>query len=398
MDNILTYVRSNMSTFEESPFNEVDSAVLAWFSYLHLPAFLFYDAQGQERSVKMYELMRAECFEDMKYGVKSPDLSIDLLMAMCASPRFRDMLLMFYEDRLEYATSTQFAAVTFEIMPGVFYLSYRGTDDTFIGWKEDCDLALQEPIMSQSLAGEYIDRVAAKVSGRLMTGGHSKGGNLAVYGAAAASEATRDRIVKVYSFDGPGFQEEDFQEAAFDEIRDRIVKIIPESSMIGMIFMQECEYRIVKSSAKGINQHNLFSWAVTDGEFHYVDALGRESKLVYRSLNRWIAGLEPEERRQFIDDIFAILEETGVSSFDELGAGIKDNIPIMAKKYLSMDKEKRDFLKGTLKELADISAKTVPELIREKQHQAEDDDADESEGATIKRQEHRNVFDLISRR
>ncbi len=379
MGNMLTYVRTSLDTFAVKPFNEVDALILAWFSYLNPPKWLFRDKQEHVRKVKMAELLLAEYFDDMAFGVKSRDETIELLLYMCASPRFRDMKIMYYEDLLDHSASMQFAAMTFEVMPGLYYLSYRGTDDTITGWKEDFDLALLEPVPSQAYAGEYLVKIAEKVSGRLMTGGHSKGGNLAVFAAAAAPAEIRGRVERIFSFDGPGFLDEDFKQAAFDEIRGRITKTIPESSMIGMIFKQECEFRIVRSVARGISQHNPFSWVIEDGDFSYAESLNKDSEVVYKSMNTWIAGLEPDERKRFIDDLFSILEETGVNSFDELGEGIRGNIPIMAKKYISMDKEKKDFLKGTLMNLADISAKTISEMKNERKREKRQKNRDEEE-------------------
>ena len=55
-----------------------------------------------------------------------------------------------------------------------------------VGWKEDFNMAFKSPIPSQEEAVRYIEKASLYCNGKILTGGHSKGGNLAVYAAARA--------------------------------------------------------------------------------------------------------------------------------------------------------------------------------------------------------------------
>lgn len=115
-------------------------------------------------------------------GVLVPDAIPEMLRKMTAAPRFRDMKLSCFVDHLDVGKGEQFAALTIETGDGFFYLSFRGTDDTLAGWKEDFDLACMPEVPAQKKAVAYLTEVARQYPRqKLRLGGHSKGGNLAVY-------------------------------------------------------------------------------------------------------------------------------------------------------------------------------------------------------------------------
>lgn len=357
---MIIYAKTIFDKFSERPFSEIDSIILSWLSYLNFPEK--FCGLTTEVGMHLRDIFCAEYFDEMLKGVNSPEETLELLTAVVASPRFRDIRILCFEQELDYDTCTQFAAITYEIAPNNYYIAFRGTDCTFIGWKEDMRLALEGPISSQKKAYQYLQNIAEKFNGTYMVGGHSKGGNLAVYAAAKCSCEIQQHIVRVYSHDGPGFLPEELDDG-FDSIRDRIHKTLPQSSMIGMIFEQECEYHIVKSREKGVGQHNLFSWKIEDGRLLYQNDLTTDAKLIYISINKWICEMNQEDREKFINVIFEILEETGVSSFDELGADLQKNLPVIAKKIASLDKETGRFLRRMIRLLAVNSAKSMPEII-----------------------------------
>lgn len=358
---MITYARTIFDSFDERPFSEVDSLILSWLSYLRFPDK--FCSSMKENGMYLKDLFCAEYFDEMLKGVKSPNETLELLTAAASNPRFREICLLCFEQELDYDLCTQFAALTYELTPGNYYIAFRGTDCTFIGWKEDMYLALNKPIPSQTKSCQYLQKMIEQFDGIYILGGHSKGGNIAVYAAAKSEKEIQKYITRIYSHDGPGFLPEELASGGFQEIRKRIHKTIPQSSMIGMMFEQECQYHIVKSNEKGMEQHNLFSWIVEDGKLLYQDELTVDAKLAYTSINKWIFQMNQEEREKFIRVIFEILEETGVSSFDELGADLKKNIPIIVKKTTSLDKETGIFLMNTIKLLVVNSAKSIPEII-----------------------------------
>ena len=357
MENIIDYAKKNFKSFARDPFNDVDSVILSWISYLCLecvPAL-----KRRQIGATFRDLFHAELFEKLMQNSLYPELGIELLTAVTASPRFRNIRLFAFESDFDanFDNSTQFAALTYKINPNLCYIAYRGTDCTFIGWKEDFEMALSESTPSQELAADYLSRMAARFQGKLLIGGHSKGGNHAVYAAAHAAPDIQARIQAVYSHDGPGLKSNETQLPGFLAIKDRIHKTIPQSSLIGMIFDQECECSIVKSDQISVYQHNPFSWEVEGSSFVSKDKLTGDARRFNIKLNNWLAQLEEEDRRKFIDGIFSVLEQTNVVSFSDLRSNLKGNIPAIIRTLSDMDPEMQKFLFHTLKLLLKSASK-----------------------------------------
>ena len=128
MGNFVTYAEQTLETFDERAFSSVDSLILSWLSYFHYP-----DETGVRSwdGVPLTELFRAEYFEQLFHGNWDPSGSRQLLSAMAASPRFRDLRLMGYTERRDDEAEKQFAALSFGLPDGSLYVAYRGTDSSF---------------------------------------------------------------------------------------------------------------------------------------------------------------------------------------------------------------------------------------------------------------------------
>ena len=263
--NFLTYAQTAFDPFEERSFCAVDSLVFAWLSYLRLPGDMAELTNWQGLDVR--ELLRAECYQDMIGDLWDPEGSRSLLEAVAASPRYRGVRVCGYRTVSDAETTEQFAAMTFRFPAGFSYLSFRGTDSTIVGWKEDFNMAFRCPVPAQESAARYVDEAADTIDGPLLCGGHSKGGNLAVYGAAMCSDVARERIERAYSHDGPGFVEEFLNGNAFADLSSRIDKTLPQSSIFGMMFETQEDYAIVESTEFSLLQHNPFSWVVDGCDF-----------------------------------------------------------------------------------------------------------------------------------
>lgn len=353
---MLNYIKNNLETFDEKPFNEIDLAILSWLSYLTLSD---YPEINEDHSFCLKDMFCAEYFENMLSTIKSRDESLQVLTAAVASPRFRKIHITDYVEKLN--DKTQFSAVTYHLADNLIYVSFRGTDNSFIGWKEDLNLSLVESTTAQDMATEYVNHISKTYDGDIVLGGHSKGGNLAVYAASQCMK--KERLSAIYSFDGPGFSEDEMKSDGFKSIQDKIIKIVPQSSLVGMLFENECEIKIVNARSVSLGQHNMLTWKISDGQFEYRDELAADSKVMYRALNGFMNSLSFDEREKMINTIFEILEETGVSDFEVLVDNMGDYAPAILKKYASLDKETRKFLRTCLKRLAENSAKSIPSAI-----------------------------------
>lgn len=416
--NLVNYTEEYLYTFEERPFNEVDSLVLSWFCYMNLEAsHAMREAQKEEKvikktavpqkraqkhkhlrarairtaaqavpgsvamirkatnhitgwkvwdreafgtvfrkefkdaGVKLKELFCAEEFQALVRDTGRVEERIRALTAMASSPRFRSVKLFDYRnelDAVEEENGKQFAAVTFQLTPELFYVAYRGTDRTFTGWKEDFRMTLEEPVPSQRLALSYLEEIADKLPGRILVGGHSKGGNLAVDAAARCRAEVQARIDAVYTHDGPGFIGRDLDTPGFARIRDRIHKTIPQSSLVGLALCQEAEHQIIQTCENGIAAHDPITWQVEDNHFIIRDKLTPESRRMYRKVNNWLEDLSLEDRKLFIDCIFGILESTGEDNFVDLYNNWQTNIPAALRALVDMDEDMQKFLRQVL--------------------------------------------------
>ena len=363
MGNFVTYAEQTLETFDERAFSSVDSLILSWLSYFHYP-----DETGVRSwdGVPLTELFRAEYFEQLFHGNWDPSGSRQLLSAMAASPRFRDLRLMGYTERRDDEAEKQFAALSFGLPDGSLYVAYRGTDSSFTGWKEDFNMAFQYPVPAQEEAALYLAEAAKHSSGTVRVGGHSKGGNLAVYAAANSEDSVRDRIAAVYSHDGPGFLAEVLKSPRFAEISSHIDKTVPQSSIVGMLLEQQESYRIVRSTRFSVLQHDPFSWVVEEGDFSSVDSLTSDAKYVDGVVNSWLGKLSPEERERFVDLLFGLIDTENNENTDQLFEQWQKNLPLALHAAQGLDPETKEFAVRTVRALLSLGIRSFPELFRRK--------------------------------
>ena len=207
MANILEYLdwRGDL-TLSERPFNEVDNLILAEICYLDFSGFVPAGFQTQQVTLQAAASAYFTAHPETNMGVLVPDQIPVLVEHAAKTARFGDIRLLGYVNRIDEETQTQFSAVTMLLPDGSAYVAFRGTDDTIVGWKEDFNMAFTPEIPAQKYAAEYLRQVSAALPFRpLLVGGHSKGGNLAVYASVFCGQEVQKRILAVYNNDGPGF-------------------------------------------------------------------------------------------------------------------------------------------------------------------------------------------------
>ena len=232
------------------------------------------------------------------------------------APRYEHLTLCGFESTLNKETEEQFAALTIRLPLGVC-VAYRGTDGTLVGWKEDFNMAFSDVVPAQLHAVDYLTR-AATLPGTLRLCGHSKGGNLAVYAAACCPESIQGRIVAVRNFDGPGFQAEIAARPAFQRIVGRTRTFLPRSSVVGMLLEHEEPYTVVESQGNGIYQHNLYLWEVCRDGFVELQQVSDGSQIIDKTVKDWLASMEPDQREQVVNGLYAALEATQADTVREV--------------------------------------------------------------------------------
>lgn len=342
MGNILDYLdwRGDL-TFEQSPFNEVDNLILACFSYLDLDEMAEVK-NGNTLSVE--ELFAAFSRREMKKDLKAESAFLQntpvLLEKMACAERFRKCTVWGFVNEILSSQAQQFAAVTIGLDDGTTYISFRGTDDTIVGWKEDFNLS-NGVVPSHRKALEYLETHGTYIQSMLRIGGHSKGGNLAMYAALQCEEEIQEKILTVYDNDGPGFPEGFFYVRDTEKILKKVTRIIPEASVIGMLLTHQKEPVIIGSTQKGILQHDAFTWEIMGPSFIRKEGLTRKAETMDLRLHKWIDGMNEEQRAHLITELFSVLEATGAETIQQILDGGVKSLAAMAWRLDKLEPESK---------------------------------------------------------
>ena len=361
MANILDYLdwRGDL-TLSERPFNEVDNLILAELCYLDFSGFA--PTGFAVQTVTLQDAARAyfAAHPTTDMGVLVPDQIPVLVERAAKTARFGDVRLLGYVNRIDAETQTQFSAMTMLLPDGSAYVAFRGTDDTIVGWKEDFNMAFTPEIPAQKYACAYLQQAAKALPFRpLRVGGHSKGGNLAVYAAVFCGESVQKQISAVYNNDGPGFYTSLLPLPAHRAVSDRITTILPESSVVGMLLAHEERYQVVRSTQIGLMQHDGFSWLVKGERFEHLTELAEGGRIMDQTLKSFLQALTGPQRVQFVDTLFAILTCTDASTLTDLKEGGLKTASAMVKALQSLDKPTRKALSDTLRLLLKSGARSV---------------------------------------
>lgn len=305
------------------------------------------------------DLLRAECFPGMFEGLQ-PDKLKEALYALAASPRFRSVRLRDAASVFDEERQNQFFAVTY-VVPGRFaYLAFRGTDTSITGWRENFNMIYDYPVPAQKQALAYLLAVAGRVDEPLYLGGHSKGGNLALYAALMAPPEVQRRILRVYTHDAPGFRRDAIAQKRWEALRDRIYRMAPQESTVGLLMDTPVPLHVVHSTGVGIMQHSLHTWEVNpEGDGAFVDAgsLADGALSSAASMAVWLDQYSDEEARKIVESLFAAIEASGAHESTELLMGGVKTIGYIAQAARTMDVPHRDTLVAALAKLAEIAAR-----------------------------------------
>ena len=351
MANILDYLdwRGDLP-FSVSSFNAVDALILAELSYFPAEGIV---PAGMDKSVTLAELR--DSFDGEKVPpelrIISYDQDIELVNKLAESRRFDGMRLCGYVNDVDSSRDLQFSALTC-VFDKFTYVAFRGTDSTLAGWKEDLNFSFMHETASQSMAIKYISENFSDSKEVLVFGGHSKGGNLAIYATAFCDKSIRKRVRAIFAFDSPGFNEEVAASKEYLAVTSRVISVIPQSSLVGQLLSGKTRHRIVKSSASGLAQHLAYSWQVNRFGFDYAEELSQLGVFVNKTMTGWIASLDESDRQGFMDAVFSVLDAAEGETFNELSSNKRKSFAAILKALKRLPPEQRNAAKKALSQLA----------------------------------------------
>lgn len=337
-NDVFDYIewRGDLS-FQQSSFNEVDALILSIFAYLDFSCvnkekMLLTDA------IEYINLMPDEQRFDGP-GIIMKDV-VALANMASQSKRYENIRVAMFSDITNEEIEMQFAAVTFLLQDGTAFLSFRGTDNTLVGWKEDLNMCFIDGIPSQLEAAKYARKIAQIVDSPLRLGGHSKGGNLAIWASAHLSPEDKTRIINIYSNDAPGFNERFLSDANYLEIRDKILAFVPESSIVGVL-MEHDTYTIIRSSTTSVLQHNPFSWLISGKNFVYDTSRTTSGQRVEKVINSWIKAMSIEEREELVENLYDIVTSSNAKTLEDFDKTKIKTLISMSKTFKEMGLRKQ---------------------------------------------------------
>ncbi len=350
-------------TFKQDSFNDVDNGLLSALAYVDMRGIVpESDSKGSitlaEASGKFFEEHTEQQLKVMQSFISETPF---LMKKMAESRRFSEIRLSKYMEIIDEEAQMQFAAFHIDLGDGSTYIVFKGTDDTLVGWKEDFNMSFISPVPSQHTAVEYVNNTVKAGEGKLRFGGHSKGGNLAIYAAVHCDGRVRRRILEVYNNDGPGFDKKMVESKEYQDMLPKIKTIVPYHSIVGMLLEHEESYMVVESSQAGIMQHDIMSWQVLGREFVKKEAVSKESGVLNKALSNWINSLDNLKREEFVEALFGIIQASGAKNLSDIRTDRFSNASAAFKLFKTMDKDTRVMIMKILHSLTDEFDKAIRE-------------------------------------
>ena len=318
MSNIADYMdwRGDLP-LSVSPFNEVDNLIMCKIVALDFTDIIPEDGQVslREAAEKYFERYGDE---DVRLGVLVAPGVVPLVKQLMESVRFGGIELSDYVNHIDQAREEQFSAMTIALGDGTRFVSFRGTDDTIVAWKEDFKMGVEDAVPAQTDALTYLCREAWRSDAPLRVGGHSKGGNLAVYAAMNAPQAVQERILRVYNNDGPGFRDSVQHTEEYQHIQPKLITLVPQYSLVGMLLSHDDDFEIVRSNETGISAHNGFTWEVLGTSFVRCGDFALRSRVFDQAIHAWADDLDEETRSRFVDAFFDLLGTAGAVTLTDI--------------------------------------------------------------------------------
>ena len=359
MDTLIDYIKwMSDIPLAATGVREPDALVLCAMSYIDM-APVFAGKSSSKHQVR-------ECLSMVDAGNVRVMITADsedypkLLAAAAASRRFGQLIMSDYTDVLRQDPPLQFSAVCFSDDTDISFIAYRGTDSSLAGWEEDFMISFTRTD-AQAMALKYAEKLI-KPGRRWYIGGHSKGGNLALYAACMLHQKKWLCVDRMYLLDGPGFCPEVLDLNTIPHIDAKTTRIIPRFSVVGRLYEPRItDTRIVKSSKSGFTQHSIISWGIDHGGLCTVKTNEPASSLVVEVLMKWVSDIPLEGRGTFVEELFDAVTAGGAATLEDLTSGGPSGLEAIIRKLAASS----NLTKKSLQELPAYAWRSSLDNIRQ---------------------------------
>ena len=259
LDDYIDYLKYyGAYSFLEKPFCDADNVLFNVLSYMPLEKL-------EEKELTLSKVYK-ELENTKELGLIIPNDYIIISKMIMQAKRFKNIKVS--DIVCEDSDTSQFFACTYHL-PEFLLIDFRGTDDTIHGWIENLEnlTGINE---AQKKAKEYVDMINESHRKKIVITGHSKGGNMSFYAAICAQN--QDKILKAYSLDGQGFVLKYIDIDKLNSIKDKLIHIVPENSLVGSLFKEVAsDIKIVKTNKISPFSHNPLSWNLEGNSFDLAD-------------------------------------------------------------------------------------------------------------------------------
>lgn len=338
-------------TYKDKKETEIDILLFSQLAYLPMDNIDFKNNQKYTLEEIATNIDRSVFLESLI----AQRNALKLLDAIKDLPRFKEIKVADYSYIMD--ENSQFGAVTLILPNKKIVIAFQGTDNTIAGWKEDAILSYKYPTTSQELAGSYVEKIISKYKRSVIICGHSKGGNLALVGAMRTTLLKKLAIKEIYSFDGPGLRENEFNSNQYKQVRRKLHNIIPDESMVGVLFNQE-NLDVIKSNAKGIMQHATTSWQVEDDKLVRTNKSALSDNLD-KAIYDWLSNYDLEQRKLIIDETFGLLEKSNIKRVSDISDNYLRSLFEVLKATETLDNQTKVVIFNCLKLLSTTLSKTL---------------------------------------
>ncbi len=345
MPNLKDYIawRGDLS-MKKAPLCEVDNLVFSLISYINWEGIVPPPGGG---FVTLRETAKEYFFSKDKkqprpLGLVIPAGIVSLFRMVSKAPRYRSLEIGRFVNEICTTQEKQFSAITIRLPDDAFFVAFRGTDDTLVGWREDFNLSFLNKVPSQIRAAEYLDALDLPPDSDLYIGGHSKGGNLAVWGAVNACDRVKRQIKHVWSNDGPGFSTGMISSKAYRELSKRFTFLLPDDSVVGLLLEHDKGYEVVRSTHRGIRQHDGMTWEVLGDHFVRTKGLSQRGLRSDTVVRDRLAAMSKKEKETLVRLVFDILDSTGAKTLTDLNRGNIRTVAKLMQSVAGLTREEQD--------------------------------------------------------
>ncbi len=328
--------------FSLDPANEADYYLISKIGCPDLTNLVPFD----EREVPLKAVMDGYRAQTEKHpvplGTGTSPRVMESFYRLPSVPRFQSLMLSGFRRIDDHENTEQFSALTVRIPDGPLCVTFRGTDDNLFAWKENFHMSIMDTVPAQEDALRYLRWAMYTYEGSFIVCGHSKGGNLAIYAASLLPPEMQDRIIAVYDFDGPGFQDAFLKKEGYLRLLPRLHSIVPENSIVGMLLSTGKEPEVVACDSFGAKAHDGFTWQVLGTGFVRAKGLSRSSAMFNRAMDETLADMSQQDREAFIENFFEIMTSTGAFTLTDL-TEMRLNHALEIVRSLGRDKEVQKF-------------------------------------------------------